>query len=549
MPTVTIFTPPEGESVTAGEPLLVSGQASDVAGAEPVLIDSVTVRLDSQAPVEAHLVRKRSKTQTLVDFSATVGLTGASGTAGEHAITVVATNDNGVSRTATRTVFVGPAFDVDAPAVVVDLQLPTAIDAHDSALVAALGRLQVALVGLSGQLAGAGKVLIGPNAVTALDGDGLTILRLGLWVEDTGFITDPPDPPSFPLPRLRDEAAQAGFALVPLLPVGRRTGFTDLPFGVYVAQRSLQSLVDSALAAHPDGNVDSITVSLEAASTVVTTYAGRVVDGLVPYTITVAETLGLALDVPDGPVDAPTVTSSHSSSVGDVPDWLLGTLVTILDLGLFMVWQEVSRKADATGGVAGPLVANLPVRVPFHPSDLPIAGPQNPFPVVVANWSSLGVSTGGAGDALVGILGSADATVQTRDQSTVSILLDGPDFVQVPPGEPLANLVLTVVLHDLAPDDGLVTWQLTSPFDQVTRTDTMRLDTFGQVAFLDVDFPMPLHASPGDYTYHLSASAQETGPAGAGVLSASASHQVTVRKHAPVVDQPKAEAKAEQPAA
>jgi Big-like domain-containing protein len=516
MPTVTIFQPADGVSVPAG-PVQVTGRATDKAGAEPVFVDSVTVQVDGNPPVEATLTRRPGKTETVVDFAATVQVTGAEG---RHAITAVATNDNNISRSAHVTVFLGPTFAVDAPAIVVDIETPSPVDPHDPAVTSALGRLQQGLADLSGLLAGVGKTIIGPNLVT--DGSsGLPILRLGLWVEDLGFPADPPAPPAFPLPRLSDTAAAAGFALVPLLPRPHRTGFTDMPFAVSIATSALQAFVAAALVARPDGNVDSITVSVSPPNTVTTTYQGHVALGLVPYTITVDETLGTQFDPALGQ-SVPMVTASHSSTVGDVPDWLLGSLLPILDLGLLVVWQDVSRSADSTGGVAAPIVADLPARIPFHPGDLPGGGTDSPFPVLVADWANLGVTADG-------ILGGADATIQGRDQSMVGIAIGGPDFVRVPPGEFQANEVYRIGLQNLAPDGGVVTWQLTSPFDHSTSTGALELGPFAQIAYLDIDFPMPLHASPGDYHYQLSVSAQETGPDGAGTLAAAASRQITVR--------------------
>jgi hypothetical protein len=532
MPTVIILQPADGVSVPAGQPVPVTGWATDKAGAEPVFVDSVTVQVDDGSPVEAMLTRRPDKTQTVVDFAATVQITGASG---PHTITVVATNDNGVSRSADMTVFLGPSFTVAAPAIVVDIETPFSVDPHDPALASLLGRLQHGLVGLSGRLASVNKTIIGPNLVTAADPGGPPVLRLGLWVEDLGFPADPPSPPAFPLPRLPDAAAQAGFGLVPLLPRPHRTGFTDVPFAVSIATSALQTFVDAAQAEHHDGDVDSITVSVSPPSAVTTTYRGRVALDLVPYTITVDETLGTQSDPATG-LSVPTVTSSHSSTVGDVPDWLLGSLIPLLDLGLLMVWQDVSRAADSTGGVAAPILADLPTRIPFHPGDLPIGGTGNPFPVLVADWAGLGVTA-------EGILGGADATIQARDQSMVGIAIGGPDSVKVPPGEFQASQVFRIALSNLAPDGGVITWQLTSPFGHSTSTGTLDLDPFAQVAFLDVDFPMPLHASPGDYQYHLSVSAQETGPNGAGVLTASASRQITVHNPAgvhPDIGQPTA---------
>jgi hypothetical protein len=114
----------------------------------------------------------------------------------------------------------------------------------------------------------------------------------------------------------------------------------------------------------------------------------------------------------------------------------------------------------------------------------------------------------------------------------VSIVIGGPGTVNVPPGEFEANMVFRIGLGNLAPDGGVITWQLTSPFDGSTSTNTLGLSRFAQVAFLDVDFPMPRHTAPGDYQYQLSVSAQETGPDGVGVLTASASRQITVHNPA-----------------
>src|SRR5581483_9166672 len=57
MPTVTIFQPADGTSVPPGQPVQVTGRATDKAGAEPAFVDTVTVQVDSGPPVEARLTR------------------------------------------------------------------------------------------------------------------------------------------------------------------------------------------------------------------------------------------------------------------------------------------------------------------------------------------------------------------------------------------------------------------------------------------------------------------------------------------------------------
>jgi len=130
MPTVTIFQPADGMSVPAGQPVTVTGRATDKAGTDPAVIDSVTVQVDGSPPVEATLTRRPDKTKTVADFAATVQVTGASGL---HTITVVATSDSNISRRAAVTVFLGPTFAVDAPAIIADIETTFPADPHDPA--------------------------------------------------------------------------------------------------------------------------------------------------------------------------------------------------------------------------------------------------------------------------------------------------------------------------------------------------------------------------------------------------------------------------------
>ena len=102
MPTLVILGPADGSSVAAGQPLSVTGRATDKGGAEPVMIDSVTVQVDGGAPVAASLKDVHDPHNTVVTFTGTVEVIGAEGA---HTITVVAVNDDGLSRSASITVF------------------------------------------------------------------------------------------------------------------------------------------------------------------------------------------------------------------------------------------------------------------------------------------------------------------------------------------------------------------------------------------------------------------------------------------------------------
>ena len=74
------------------------------------MIDSVTVQVDGGPPTRATLQRLRAPSQTLVAFSAAVGVTGVEGA---HVITVVATNDSGLHATRAVTVYLGPSLAID----------------------------------------------------------------------------------------------------------------------------------------------------------------------------------------------------------------------------------------------------------------------------------------------------------------------------------------------------------------------------------------------------------------------------------------------------
>jgi hypothetical protein len=89
-------------------------------------------------------------------------------------------------------------------------------------------------------------------------------------------------------------------------------------------------------------------------------------------------------------------------------------------------------------------------------------------------------------------------------------------------------------LTDLAPDPGALTWELWSSIDNHTETGTIDLGGFAQTASLAVDFPMPLHLSPGTYRYRLGVAATETcGTDPAKILTAAASKDIKVQKPKP----------------
>jgi phospholipase C len=106
MPQLTILHPTPNQIVASGQPFAVGGTATDRGMPEPVSIDSVTVAVDNQPPVEAKLTIVPRQPLTTVNFVATVQ---APNVPGPHVITVKATNDGGISATKTVTVLVASA--------------------------------------------------------------------------------------------------------------------------------------------------------------------------------------------------------------------------------------------------------------------------------------------------------------------------------------------------------------------------------------------------------------------------------------------------------
>ena len=109
MPNLTVFAPRNDAVVNLNQPFQVSGEATDLGMPEPVLIDSVTVRVDGGPVIDAKLTMVPKPKQTIVNFSASAEVTG-----GQDPHTVTATNDQERSATQTVSVFTGPAFEVDA---------------------------------------------------------------------------------------------------------------------------------------------------------------------------------------------------------------------------------------------------------------------------------------------------------------------------------------------------------------------------------------------------------------------------------------------------
>jgi hypothetical protein len=106
MPQLTIQHPTPNEVVIAGQPFSVAGLATDKGMPEPVMIDSLTVAVDNQPPVNAPLKIIPHQKLTTVSFQVMVQVPNVPG---PHTIVVTATNDSGLSAKHAVTVLVAGA--------------------------------------------------------------------------------------------------------------------------------------------------------------------------------------------------------------------------------------------------------------------------------------------------------------------------------------------------------------------------------------------------------------------------------------------------------
>src|SRR5438552_1302708 len=108
-PTLIVDQPVDNLVVQPNHPFLVTGRASERVKPEPFLIDSVTVQVDGEAPVEATLTHIPDKTSMAYTYRAYAEVTGGQD---PHTVAVTATSDQNVSTTKTVSVFTGPVFVV-----------------------------------------------------------------------------------------------------------------------------------------------------------------------------------------------------------------------------------------------------------------------------------------------------------------------------------------------------------------------------------------------------------------------------------------------------
>ncbi len=427
-PILTVFQPTPNLQVNFDQPFQITGQVTDRLTPEPISIDSVTVQVDDGPLIAATRKIIPSKTLTEVTFHATAQISSGND---PHTVTVVATNDEGLKATKTVIVFATTPFQVDAPALLVDLLFLVNIDPNNQQLLSLIGAIQRRLVSLSASLASVNKILIGPN-VTVQPFNAHYLMRLGLWIEDPSFPVVPPSGDSL-LPTLSDAAAAAAFAATPILAFAT-TPDSAPAFALFIPAATLQHLVDAmfldlkAKAAERGFAIDApIVVQTISPTTVNTNISGSILHGTVPASFTISETVGLQA-VSDSQLQqmVPAVLSTNStSSTGSILEWLVADFLPYLgavlsEILLADVSYKVSVGASQQSGVAGSFLDSIPARVPFGDKAITL-GPLTfpPFPTLNLYWFSFGATP-------AGLVGNGQAEFEARTEPLVKVSVVGP---------------------------------------------------------------------------------------------------------------------------
>ena len=172
-------------------------------------------------------------------------------------------------------------------------------------------------------------------------------------------------------------------------------------------------------------------------------------------------------------------------------------------------------------GIVQPLIAGFPPQIPFSNAMLP-EGVQAPdFPVLILNWTTFGTTTSG-------IIGTGTTALENRDQSMVSVNIDGASFISGYQ-EDLAGGAgqnYHYKLGNLAPDADKFKWQTSGAHSE---SGSISRDNFDQAGNFNAVFNLPLKVTPNKYPFTLTVNASETcGSDPKKKLTASSSKSVTV---------------------
>jgi hypothetical protein len=538
-PVLTVYQPGDNSNVELNTPFLVTGKASDVSHPEPVAIASVAVQVDGGVPVYAKIsIDRKNKNKNLVlfDFEASVQVSGGDD---PHVVTVTATDERNRSATQSRKVFVGVPFAVDAPALLIDVVnfvieengQPTGLQPGD--LTSLASGLSQTLAPLSDALSAYGLRIAGPNLIAGPATSITSSVRIGIWVEDYSFPVIPPNPPDFPLPRLPDKGANLSFAAIPFLPVPDPAQLTPT-FAIAAPLGAMQRLANALLpalqesAAPSNAEISSIVVH-SASEGIEVDINGEVTTPVdVSFTLAVKEALGILQLGSDGPADpfrtVPAVTSSsHDSTINGSIAALFGVLLPPLGIILAVISCKLSNKVagnetSATATLKETLAA-IPSLIPLSVGSLPKGFPGIPdFPRLVLTWPSFGTSP-------TGILGTGTTTLDGRDSSMVTVVVDAAQQEITGSAAELPRIVNVACMWSLiniVPDKNGLSWSVAG-----ASRGSGSLDP--SVASFTAPLHLPQPPIPGNtYLFSVTVTAVETSIKAAQPLTGSGSVAIRV---------------------
>lgn len=508
-PVLTVSQPAANAVVGLNTPFQITGIVTDRGGREPIAIDSVTVQIDSGPVIHAAQKPVSNKTLTEVSFHATAQITGGND---PHTVTVVATNDQQMKATRTFTVFTGQPFQVDAPAVLIDVLTLIPISEDDPQVRQLFGTVQRQLKPLSDALAQAGRVLIGPNLIVQPLSDVESRVRIGFWIEAAGFPVVPPSA-TFPLPRLSHAAALASLNAVPLLAIPNAGVFPS--FAISVPVTTLQRLVDASTpalksqAASQGFQIDTIQVSTSSPAILKTHVNGHILKGTIPASFDIIETVGLQ-QVAGGPTGqkAPAVLSTtSSSSVGSLLDWIAGIFVPEIGALLAYAFYKVSASASTKTGVAGSFLGSMPARIPFGnkaftlPPDSLFQWPD--FPSLDFFWNGFNADAHG-------LFGAGVSSIDARQPADVAMQISGPSAFTGSQATivEFTDPVIGYAMQNIAPDVGQFGWHISGAGSNSGAIQPPNPAVQG--GDINPHFPLPAKPSLGDYHFNFAVQAIET---------------------------------------
>ena len=506
-PNVTVNQPAQNSVVGLNQTFQISGLVTDRGMPEPIMIDSVTVQIDGGPLIKANLTKIPNKTLTEVSFHASAQISTGND---PHTVTVVATNDQGLRSRKAVSVFTGPSFQVDVPALLIDVLTLIPITADDPQVLTLIRDIQGQLGSLSDFLASTGKVLIGPNLVVQPVNPVESLVRIGFWIEDPSFPVVPPSG-GFSLPRLSDAAAVACFAATPVMTIPNPGTFPS--FAVSIPVSTLQRLVDAmtptlkSQASNEGFDIENITAQTSSPATVNTIVNGHVLEGTVPASFTISETVGV------GPVRggssaqaAPTVLATNSSSsVGSILDWIVGSFIPLIGATLGYAFYKVSTSASQKSGVASSFLGSIPARIPFGNKAISLSPDFKlpDFPSFDFFWNSFGATS-------AGLVGAGTTEIAARTQSDVNVILHGPDSFQGFQDNiaEFTDPTMGYILENITPDPDKFGWKISGAGSEV---DTLEPPSPAvQAGDFFPHFPLPLKVPVGNYHFNLAINSVET---------------------------------------